>query len=242
VAAFTGLGGSIPVDWVATFTGIRMVVNKGDKKFYFPEHHFPLNLKESEYLELAYAITVHKSQGSGFDHVFFVFPAKKGLLSRELLYTALTRSKQGVTIFVYGESNNKLDDSLFESVRTTSSIELRKTSLLGQPYWDYTLSPAPGVNVKSRIEFTIYKKLQELRNDFGRYDFEYEKNYPLPWNHYDIKPDFTITLSNGKKIYWEHLGKLNDRSYSKDWSERRNIYHWTKPLRAKGLRSKVMDS
>lgn len=193
---------------------------------YFPEYPQPIPLShlDDEQMELAYAITVHKSQGSGFDSVFFVFPAKKGLLSRELLYTALTRSKQGVTIFVYGEPGQELDNSLFESVRTTSSVELRKTSLLGQPYWDYTLSPAPDINVKSRIEFIIYRKLQEIRDGIGGFVFEYEKKYNLPWNHYDIKPDFTITLENGKKIYWEHLGKLSDRSYTKDWLERRSIY------------------
>lgn len=201
---------------------IGVVVNKKDK-FYFSEYPLPLSRLEDEYLELAYAITVHKAQGSGFEHVFFVFPAKKGLLSRELVYTALTRSKQGITIFVYGEPNQKLENSLFEQVRITSSVELRKTSLLGQPYWEYTLSPVKGVIVKSRIEYIIYKKLQECREHLGDFDFEYEKPYPLRNNH-DIKPDFTIVLSNGKKIYWEHLGKLGNLSYEKDWEERLKLY------------------
>jgi hypothetical protein len=52
----------------------------------------------------------------------------------------------------------------------------------------------------------------------------------LPWNHYDIKPDFTITLSNKKKIYWEHLGKLGNRSYEKDWEERLTLYKKEKLL------------
>lgn len=42
-------------------------------------------------LELAYALTVHKAQGSEFRKVFVVLPQRSRLMSRELLYTALTR-------------------------------------------------------------------------------------------------------------------------------------------------------
>ena len=44
-------------------------------------------------LELAYALTVHKAQGSDFGKVFVVLPQQSRLMSRELLYTALTRSR-----------------------------------------------------------------------------------------------------------------------------------------------------
>jgi exodeoxyribonuclease V alpha subunit len=46
-------------------------------------------------------MTVHKSQGSEFDHVVLVLPdlARSGFLTRELLYTAVTRAKTQVTIF-----------------------------------------------------------------------------------------------------------------------------------------------
>ena len=44
--------------------------------------------------ETAYAMTVHKSQGSEFDHVLFVLPVSDSpLLTRELIYTALTRAR-----------------------------------------------------------------------------------------------------------------------------------------------------
>jgi len=42
-------------------------------------------------IDLAYCISVHKSQGSGFSKVFFILPSGSSLVSRELLYTALTR-------------------------------------------------------------------------------------------------------------------------------------------------------
>ena len=47
----------------------------------------------------AYAVSVHKSQGSEFDHVALVLgKADHPLLTRELLYTAMTRARQSVTI------------------------------------------------------------------------------------------------------------------------------------------------
>lgn len=45
-------------------------------------------------LELAYALTVHKAQGSDFDVVFLILPRSAATLSRELLYTGLTRFRQ----------------------------------------------------------------------------------------------------------------------------------------------------
>ena len=45
-------------------------------------------------------MTVHKSQGSEFDHVLIMTPnASLPVLSRELLYTALTRAKQQASFY-----------------------------------------------------------------------------------------------------------------------------------------------
>lgn len=51
--------------------------------------------------EPSFALTVHKSQGSEYDHVLIILPDDKDnpLLTRELLYTALTRSKKSVVIY-----------------------------------------------------------------------------------------------------------------------------------------------
>ena len=53
-------------------------------------------------LELAYALTVHKAQGSEFGTVLLVLPNPCRLLSRELLYTALTRQTERVVILHQG--------------------------------------------------------------------------------------------------------------------------------------------
>lgn len=45
-------------------------------------------------------MTVHKSQGSGFRNVLFVLPDEPGpLLTRELLYTAVTRAEERVELW-----------------------------------------------------------------------------------------------------------------------------------------------
>ena len=50
--------------------------------------------------ETVYAMTVHKSQGSEFDEVLLVLPDRDSpVLTRELIYTALTRARNVVTIW-----------------------------------------------------------------------------------------------------------------------------------------------
>ncbi|MFY0538906.1 ATP-binding domain-containing protein [Nannocystis pusilla] len=56
----------------------------------------------SPQLELAYVLTVHKTQGSEFARTFVVIPNPCRPLSRELLYTALTRHQQRVVLFHQG--------------------------------------------------------------------------------------------------------------------------------------------
>jgi exodeoxyribonuclease V alpha subunit len=50
--------------------------------------------------EAAYAMTVHKSQGSEFDQVLFVLPDRDApVLTRELIYTGLTRARNQVELW-----------------------------------------------------------------------------------------------------------------------------------------------
>jgi exodeoxyribonuclease V alpha subunit len=54
-------------------------------------------------VETAFAITVHKSQGSEFNHVALILPeTKSSVVARELVYTAITRAKENFTLL---ESN-----------------------------------------------------------------------------------------------------------------------------------------
>ena len=59
--------------------------------------NYPFSLLDE--LELAYAITIHKSQGSEYPAVIIpILSGPKLLMSRNLLYTALTRAKNAVII------------------------------------------------------------------------------------------------------------------------------------------------
>lgn len=56
-------------------------------------------------VESWWAMTIHKSQGSEFDHVVVSLPpAGSPVLTRELLYTAITRAKKKVTVLASEES------------------------------------------------------------------------------------------------------------------------------------------
>ena len=80
------------------------------------------SLKQLEELELAYAITIHKSQGSEYPAV--VIPLLTGprmLMNRNLLYTAVTRAKKCVTLVG--------DDRTFQGMIANESEQKRYTGL-----------------------------------------------------------------------------------------------------------------
>ena len=57
----------------------------------------PLRLPEHE---TVFAMTVHKSQGSEFDRVLLILPDRESpVLTRELLYTGITRARKSVQIW-----------------------------------------------------------------------------------------------------------------------------------------------
>ncbi|WP_076791058.1 exodeoxyribonuclease V subunit alpha [Chlorobium sp. KB01] len=65
--------------------------------------------------ETAFAMTVHKSQGSEFERVLLILPpARSDILTRELLYTAITRARSGVEIWG--------DEALFTSAVSQKSV------------------------------------------------------------------------------------------------------------------------
>lgn len=76
------------------------------------------SFKQVEELELAYAVTIHKSQGSEYPAV--VIPLLAGprmLMNRNLLYTAVTRAKTCVTIVGSVETFQEMIDNVQEQRR-----------------------------------------------------------------------------------------------------------------------------
>jgi len=54
---------------------------------------------ELEDVDTAYAMTIHKSQGSEYDRVVLVLPPESSpLIGRELVYTGITRAKRHLTV------------------------------------------------------------------------------------------------------------------------------------------------
>ena len=75
---------------------------QGDLKVFFPDGQtgfraIPLvRLPEHD---TAFALTVHKSQGSEFEHVALILPARTSrVVTRELLYTGITRARKNVLL------------------------------------------------------------------------------------------------------------------------------------------------
>ncbi|MEH6957586.1 AAA family ATPase [Neobacillus drentensis] len=185
------------------------------------------NQKPEENLELAYAISVHKAQGSEFERVYFVLPKRaSSLLSMELLYTAITRAQKHFTIFIQEDVSTllslrrmersnirRINSSLFtfkpipeEFLRFTGWYEDRKV-----------VSTLTEFLVRSKSEMNIANIL--FLNDI---DFKYEE--PLFASDGSMYlPDFTINW-NGENYYWEHVGRLDLADYQKKWDEKQKWY------------------
>lgn len=96
----------------------------GQLRAYFPAEGggfrklLPGRLKECE---TVYAMTVHKSQGSEFDHVALLLPdGPSRVVTRELIYTAVTRAKKKVEIW---GSEKGLRDALLQTVPRESGLK-----------------------------------------------------------------------------------------------------------------------
>ncbi len=82
-------------------------------------------------VETWWAMTIHKSQGSEFDHAVVSLPqASSPILTRELLYTAVTRARERLTV-VGGEES--LRAAILRPVARASGLEARLWPSLRSP-------------------------------------------------------------------------------------------------------------
>ncbi|WP_350558099.1 exodeoxyribonuclease V subunit alpha [Psychrobacter sp. CAL346-MNA-CIBAN-0220] len=82
--------------------GICLQTERGRLQVFFEnkKQGMATNMLSDEMIATAYAMTIHKSQGSEFEHVAIAFDDhNRRLLSQELIYTAVTRAKKQVSIF-----------------------------------------------------------------------------------------------------------------------------------------------
>jgi hypothetical protein len=171
-------------------------------------------------LELAYALTVHKSQGSEFGTVILVLPNPCRLLSRELLYTALTRQKDRVVILHQGprsELRKYSSDDRSETARRLTNLFLAPSPIEvdGRFFEEYLIHRTTrGEMVRSKSEVIIANALAARGVDYA-----YER--PLTIDGVSKYPDFTIEdMESGQTIYWEHCGMLHVPSYRRRWEEK----------------------
>jgi hypothetical protein len=181
---------------------------------------------EDSPLELAYALTVHKAQGSGFKATFFVLIEPEHgvnpLVTREMLYTALTRQSEKVLI-IYNKEPSE--------IRKYSDVDLsdlanRKTNLFRAAilretkngWFDGNLihTTKDGIRVRSKSEVIVY----DMLCDAGLKPL-YEQIVTL--DGIRVRPDFTIEQPSGT-VYWEHLGMLGDYSYRASWERKKKLY------------------
>jgi ATP-dependent exoDNAse (exonuclease V) alpha subunit len=172
-------------------------------------------------LELAYALTVHKTQGSEFGITFVVIPNPCKLLSRELLYTALTRQKYKIIILHQGslhEIKEFSKDYYSESAaRLTSLFTAPQPVLVQERFLENKLinRTAKGLCVRSKSEVIIATEL-----DHAGIDYVYDSKF-VGQDGSIRYPDFVIDDSEtGKRYYWEHLGMLNKSDYKKRWDKK----------------------
>ena len=78
---------------------------------------FPLFQLPTDCLQSAFAITIHKSQGSGYKNIMMFLPKYSGhpLLNRQILYTGITRTKkESLTIIASHETFKSAKETLIQ--------------------------------------------------------------------------------------------------------------------------------
>ena len=151
--------------------------------------------------------------------VFVVLPKRTRLLSRELLYTALTRAQQHLVLLIEGSDASGLYD-LTRPER--SETARRNTNMFSAavreqaddvPYAAYLVHRAPnGVMVRSKSELAIAIHLFDVG-----LQYVYERPLEGTVSPGRLRPDFSFVTDAGDVLVWEHLGMLNRDDYRRGW-------------------------
>ncbi len=175
-------------------------------------------------LELAYALTIHKAQGSEFDLVILVIPEHGRLLRRELLYTALTRQRNRVVVLTQGNPmslKQYTSDNWSEIATRLSNLfwDPRVVEVSGRFYEDRLIHRTrKNEMVRSKSEIIIADRLADLD-----VDYIYEK--PLEIKGVTKYPDFTIEDDEtGHRFIWEHCGMMYNPEYRARWEKKLQWY------------------
>lgn len=193
-----------------------------DVTFGFAEYEF--SEESTTLIELAYALTVHKAQGSEFKTVFLVLPNPSRLLSRELLYTALTRQKERVIILHQGPAVDlkKFSDDLWSDTarRFTNLFESPSIIELENKFLEDRL-----INITKRNEAVRSKSEVIIADLLDSHDIDYTYEEKLDIDGVIKYPDFTIHDDDmGIDYYWEHCGMMQNPNYVRRWKRKLQWY------------------
>ena len=185
-------------------------------------------------LELAYALTVHKAQGSQFDTVILALAEPCKIISREMLYTSLTRQTGRIVILYnqepyhllkyvsveYSDIARRFTD-LFADVFHDGNMDMRPQLVeVGNQFYEERLihKTERGELVRSKSEVII---ANALRNHHLEYFYEPE----LKLDGVVKRPDFKVVDNDtGEEWYWEHCSMMEDPKYKKRWEDKKAFY------------------
>jgi ATP-dependent exoDNAse (exonuclease V) alpha subunit len=177
-------------------------------------------------LQLAYALTVHKSQGSEFGKVFVVLPARTRLLTKELVYTALTRSKRQLVLFIEGTDVTGLFDlskpERSETARRNTNLFVASVRPADDevPFARHLIHKTmKGHLVRSKSELVIANMLFQ-----ANVPYEYERTCEGTRSEGRLRPDFSFVTPDGELIIWEHLGMMSREDYRRGWEWKKDWY------------------
>jgi hypothetical protein len=197
--------------------------NRPDVRFGYYKRQFKAG---SGPLQLAYALTVHKAQGSEFNMVFVILPKQSRLMTRELLYTALTRSRTRLVLLIEGADPSFLYDltrpELSETARRNTNLFKGgvRRDLEQAPYAEHLVHRTlRGELVRSKSELVI---ANHLHNAGLRY--EYERPLDGTSRPGRLRPDFSFIDDSGEVIILEHLGMLDRSDYRQSWKWKKDWY------------------
>ena len=144
---------------------------------------------------------MHKAQGSDFRKVFVVLPRRSRLLTRELIYTALTRSKDRLILLLEGSDTSFVNELIktSETARRSTNLfavgvrdEDRREEPAGRPSTDRYAAhliyrTTRGELVRSKSELLIAEKLNALG-----VTYHYERPLEGTVEPGRLRPDFSF--------------------------------------------------
>ncbi|HEV2840312.1 MAG TPA: ATP-dependent RecD-like DNA helicase [Chthoniobacterales bacterium] len=188
-------------------------------------------------LQLAYAVSVHKSQGSEFRKTFVVLPKTAATLCRELLYTALTRHQEKLILLHEGDLRDLAhwaSGSASATAQRFTTVNLEESDPMRRPHPVKLKDPASGREgwyeqylihrsrsgtlVSSKAEVVVANELDYAREKRWL-TYKYEERL-IAADGSSRLPDFTVRDELGRTFYWEHCGMPENAAYAERWQEK----------------------